>query len=340
MDRGEGPWRGSANLADAKRRLALYTRRVTTTIAHTTPPKYPDAIASARFAAHIQQALPVGCRVAILGLADDLGVRLNRGRPGAKDGPRAFREALSAYGSATGDSLDHVRVFDAGDVVPADGQGEAGLHETHRRVSAATEALLDLGLFPIAIGGGHDLTFPFVRAVVEWHRKHRSSAPFAGVYFDAHLDVRESVGSGMPLRRIIEWCGVRELHNYGYSPLVNSREHAQWFKQHGGVTHAHEERGISLRRLPNQPMFASFDLDVIDMAFAPGVSAMNPAGWTPRHAEHAVMALGRDFRVKCFDLMELCPAHDDNARTARLAAHLFLSFLRGYAERPAEVGVS
>lgn len=313
---------------------------MTTTIPHTTPPRYPEGIAPTRFASHIQQAMHVGCRVGLLGLADDLGVRLNNGRPGAGEGPAAFRAALAKYGAATGDSLDSVRVFDAGDIVAADGSAEAALHETHRRVSAATEAVLDLGLFPIAVGGGHDLTFPFVRAVVEWHRKHRGAPPFAGVYFDAHLDVRENVGSGMPFRRIIEWCGVRELHNYGYSALVNAREHTQWFRQHGGVLHAHEERGINFRNLPNQPLFASFDLDVIDMAFAPGVSAMNPAGWTPRHAEHAAVTLGRDFRVKCFDLMELCPAHDDQGRTARLAAHLFLSFLRGLAERPAEVGAS
>ena len=76
------------------------------------------------------------------------------------------------------------------------------LEATHRRVTAATTALLDAGLFPIAIGGGHDLTFPFVRAIAAEH------SGLAGVYFDAHLDVRETRGSGMPFRRLVEDCGV------------------------------------------------------------------------------------------------------------------------------------
>ena len=38
--------------------------------------------------------------------------------------------------------------------------------------------------------------------------------------------------------------------------------------------------------LPPGDSFASFDLDVIDAAFAPGVSAINPCGWLPPQAEH------------------------------------------------------
>jgi arginase family enzyme len=50
--------------------------------------------------------------------------------------------------------------------------------------------------------------------------------------------------------------------------------------------------------------------------------------------EHAALLAGQDPGVRCFDIMELCPAHDEGGRTARLAAHVFLSFLRGFAGRP------
>ena len=72
-------------------------------------------------------------------------------------------------------------------------------------------------LFPIAIGGGHDLTFPFVRAVIEFWRT-RGIDIGSGVYFDAHLDVRDTPGSGMPFRRLIEDCGVNALVNFGPQP--------------------------------------------------------------------------------------------------------------------------
>jgi formiminoglutamase len=177
----------------------------------------------------------------------------------------------------------------------------------------------------------------------------------AGVYFDAHLDVRETVGSGMAFRRLVEDCHVSALRVAGLNELANSGAHRAWFAQHGGVVlgegarardvlgERHEmvrqEGGTYSVRGPEVPggseLFASFDLDVLDAAHAPGVSALNAAGWTVVRAEEWMHALGRERRVRCFDLMELNPAFDPDGRTARVAAHLFLTFLRGLAERDA-----
>lgn len=273
-------------------------------------------MAAGKFAATIARESPEGCTVALLGLPDDTGVKLNHGRPGAAGGPAAFRAALASYGTA---QPDWPKVFDAGDVIP----GET-LEETHERVSEAAAGLLDLGLFPIAIGGGHDLTFPFVRAVAEyWPRP-------AGLYFDAHLDVRATDGSGMPFRRLVEDCGVPALHLHGFRPLVNSQEHLEWFREHGGQLYP-DEAEVRLPEAKN--LFVSFDLDVLDVAHAPGVSAINPVGWTVREAEAWVKACGKSDAVHCFDLMELNPAFDPDNRTARVAAHLFLTFLSGFAQR-------
>jgi formiminoglutamase len=288
-------------------------------IPHTSPAKWPTKISPGRFAATIRRDSAAGCAVALLGLPDDTGVKLNHGRPGAAAGPAAFRAALARYGAAEAVAGRLPRVFDAGDVRPG-----RSLAETHRRVTTATAHLLKLGLFPIAIGGGHDLTFPFVRAVAAKFPR------LAGLYFDAHLDVRETVGSGMPFRRLVEDCGVSALHLHGFRPLVNSREHFAWFTGHGGMAHP-AAAPVALPAARN--LFVSFDLDVLDAAHAPGVSAPNPAGWSVRAAEAWVRACGASPRVRCFDLMELNPAHDPEGRTARVAAHLFLTFLAGFADR-------
>ncbi|HVZ63165.1 MAG TPA: formimidoylglutamase [Lacunisphaera sp.] len=285
-------------------------------VPHTKPARWPRDIAPGRFAASIRTDSPAGCQVALLGLPDDTGVQLNHGRPGARDGPAAFRSALAAYGVA---QPGWPRVFDAGDVTSA-----RSLEATHDRVTAAAGVLLDAGLLPVAVGGGHDLTFPFVRAATD------RLGSLTGIYFDAHLDVRETRGSGMPFRKLIEECGVRRLHLHGFRPLVNSAEHLAWFEAHGGRVHRSHSRPV----LPKgRHLFASFDLDVIDAAYAPGVSALNPCGWTPAEAEAWVRACGADARMRCFDLMELNPRHDHGGRTARLAAHLFLCFLAGFATR-------
>lgn len=287
---------------------------------HTSAPPWPGDVPAGRFASTIRTDSSDGCTVALLGLPDDTGVRLNNGRTGAAGGPKAFRAALARYGVADSAAGALPRVFDAGDVMPT-----GSLDKTHERVTEVTTALLDRGLFPIAIGGGHDLTYPFVRAVAARYPK------LAGIYFDAHLDVRETAGSGMPFRRLVEDCGVSALHLHGFRPLVNSLEHLDWFRAHGGRTHP-ENAKVALPRAKN--LFASFDLDVLDAAHAPGVSALNPAGWSVCEAEAWVRACGADPRVRCFDIMELNPAHDPDGRTARVAAHLFLSFLQGFAQRP------
>lgn len=288
-------------------------------IPHTRPGRWPADIAPGRFAATIARTDATGCRVALLGLADDLGVQLNRGRPGARHAPRAFRAALARYGAAEPAYGPLPRVFDAGDILPG-----RTLDETHARVTTATTALLDAGLFPLAVGGGHDLTYPFVRAVAARHPR------LAGIYFDAHLDVRDTPGSGMSFRKLATECGISALHLHGYRPLVNSREHYEAFLALGGRLYPD---GSPVRLPRARALFASLDLDVLDAAHAPGVSALNPAGWTVREAEAWVRACGASRTVRCFDLMELNPAHDPDGRTARVAAHLFLSFLSGFATR-------
>jgi formiminoglutamase/guanidinobutyrase len=55
----------------------------------------------------------------------------------------------------------------------------------------------------------------------------------------------------------------------------------------------------------------------------------------PAYAVGLARAAGRHPAVRHFDVMELCPVHDEGDRTARLAALLVLAFLAGLAERPA-----
>lgn len=329
-------WGEPRHVGKAAQSPGTYTAGV---IPHVAPPVWPSSVRQGRFASTIvqnttemvedrgAQAQLKKCRVALLGIPDDTGVELNHGRAGAKMGPHALRQALTRYGAAAPldepkDRPAFPRVFDAGDVVVG-----ADIDETHERVTEATEALLEMGLFPIAIGGGHDLTFPFVRGVA------RVFGPLTGVYFDAHLDVRPEAGSGMSFRALLENGLARKLHCLGVDPLSNTREHFEYFKGKGGSLEVFEAAKWPGAAAGAERQFVSLDMDVIDMAYAPGVSAMNPCGWSPERIAGYVEAAGRCEAVKCFDIMELNPAHDADGRTARLAAHLLLRFLRAFAER-------
>lgn len=314
-------------------------------IPFTTPPVYPP-VPPGRFAQTIvragtgepdQPGAAAGvekCRVALLGLADDTGVAMNHGRPGARDGPAAFRAALSRYGvTARMDEADGAagwpKVFDAGDVVPG-----RTLHETHERVTTAVMAVLALGLLPVGVGGGHDLTFPFVRALHR-HRRERlgDARPLAGVYADAHLDVRPEPGSGMPFRALLTHGYAGRLVNVGVNRLVTARDHYEFFRAHGGRCAGVEELAAP-GALVHGADFASIDLDVLDASSAPGVSALNPAGLRVSEVAGLCEAAGRCASVAAIDFMEFNPVYDADHRTARVLAHLVLSFLSGLAARP------
>jgi len=287
-------------------------------IQHTRRMQWPKT-QSGRFGSLIKTDSPEGCTVALLGVPDDTGVALNHGNPGAAQGPDAIRVAITRYGTSEPDDWVWPGVYDAGDVVTG-----ADLTETHRRVTHAAGELIDAGLFPIMIGGGHDLTFPFVRATAERYEAMN------GIYLDAHLDLRDEEGSGMPFRRLIEQCGVKRLDVIGLNPMVNSREHTRWFHSHGGRVDAL----LSHDEWPGENIFFSLDMDVIDAAAAPGVSAQNPMGLAVSDIAQWVFAAGANEKIRCFDIMELCPPKDHEGRTARIAAHLLLTFLKGFASRP------
>jgi formiminoglutamase len=306
----------------------------------TQPGSWP-AMRPGRFAQTIRTDSPQGCQIALLGLPDDTGVRLNLGRPGAAAGPAAFRNALAATGT-TWDTARQialaVRVFDAGDVLPATGDDEAALLATHARVAAIATQLHQLGLTVVGIGGGHDLSLPGISAL-----STHAGGPLGGVNLDAHLDVREKVGSGMPFRRLIEggWLDPKRFVELGLGRFACDRGDVEWLRQQGARLVLAEDvarDGVRTAEVLSVALaggtgFVSIDLDGLDAAFAPGVSAPNPFGLGVGDAVALAEAAGRDARVRHFDLMELCPPHDLGGRTARTAAYLFLSFVSGYQQR-------
>lgn len=220
--------------------------------------------------------------------------------------------------------------LDAGDVNVEPSLELAAIHD---RIREAASALHALGVITVAIGGGHDSTYPYVGAACA------TRGVAAGLYFDAHLDVRPDPGSGMPFRSLVTRCGVRSLSCFGMDPFSNTAEHAAWFAAHGGVAQpslAALPAAIEREAAASPALFVSLCLDALDMSAAPGVSAPCPAGLSPGEMCAAVRTLGRCGRVVSFDLMELSPPHDEGGRTARLAARLFLEFCSGVASRGAE----
>jgi agmatinase len=89
-----------------------------------------------------------------------------------------------------------------------------------------------------------------------------------------------------------------------------------------------EEYGRRVReRVGDAPAFLSFDIDVIDPAFAPATGTPEVAGLTPHEALGLLRALA-GMRFRGFDLVEVAPAYDGPGQgTALVAANIAYEFL-------------
>jgi agmatinase len=70
-------------------------------------------------------------------------------------------------------------------------------------------------------------------------------------------------------------------------------------------------------RIGDGPVYMSFDIDVLDPAFAPGTGTPEVAGLYPREALAFLRALA-GIRFTGFDLVEVSPAYDAPGQTTAL----------------------
>lgn len=272
-------------------------------------------------------------RIAILGLPYDGGIP---SRPGSRFGPRAFREALAAYGSYDGERA-LPEVLDLGDLRLPTMNGAAA----HGRIERAARTTFAAGARPLFVGGDHGCTGSVIRGLAAARPELRLGL----ITLDAHLDVREyddeaSLSSGTPFRRALETgiaAGSRTAM-IGIRRFANSQHYLAWARAQGisvvtvDDVAAEGAGAVATEALHSvcgdaDALYLSVDLDAADAAVAPGVSAPGVGGLTAREMIDLVRTVAADARLIGADIMELSPPYDQDARTARLAARLALELL-------------
>ncbi len=256
--------------------------------------------------------------VSVLGIPYDANSSFLRGPAQA---PAAIRQAFhsdsSNYFTETGiDLKNHSGWKDVGDVSFVK---EEGFFDTIKNsvVHAAQH-----GEQLLALGGDHSITYPVVSALAKSH------PGLTILHLDAHPDLYHNFegnphSHASPFARILENKLVHRLVQVGIRTMnQHQREQAERF----GVE-VIEMKGWneSIRFDWSGPVYLSLDLDVIDPAFAPGVSHHEPGGFTTRQ----VIQLLQSLRVQLVgaDLVELNPTRDVNGVTAMVAAKLFKEML-------------
>jgi agmatinase len=252
----------------------------------------------------------------LVGVPFDANSSYLRGAAGAPAVIRsAFHSSSSNYWSELGVDLGAEAIYeDAGDLQ----FGQDAFAQIESRVGQ----LVDRGLRPLSLGGDHSITFPLVRAV------SKRVPDLTILHFDAHPDLYDDFENNRhshasPFARILEERLAKRLLQVGIRTLNrHQREQAERF----GVEIIEMRNVPALEKMKVQgPVYISFDMDVLDPAFAPGISHREPGGMSVREAITHLHAIKG--HVVGADLVEFNPAQDVSNVTAMVAAKLVKELL-------------
>ena len=181
---------------------------------------------------------------------------------------------------------------------------------------------MDRGLRPLSLGGDHSITLPLVRAV------SKRVPGLTILHFDAHPDLYDDFENNRhshasPFARIMEEKVAKRLLQIGIRTLNrHQREQAERF----GVEIIEMRNVPALEKMKVQgPVYISFDMDVLDPAFAPGISHREPGGMSVREAITHLHAI--EGQIVGADLVEFNPAQDVSNVTAMVATKLVKELL-------------
>jgi agmatinase len=278
---------------------------------------------------------PTGVDVGFVGVPFDTATSY---RSGARFGPEAMRSASSLlrpwHTALEVDVFAGRSVADLGDLAITPGNAE----KTAGQIADGIGALLKAGVTPIVLGGDHSIVLGELRAHAE-----AAGEPLALVLLDAHADTwdhyyGERYFHGTPFRRALEegllapersfLAGMRGPL-YAASDLGDARE--MGFE----IVQGDELRSMSpdeyARRVRSRAgsgaAFFSFDIDVLDPAFAPATGTPEVAGLLPHEALAFIRSLA-GMRFSGFDVVEVSPPYDNAGQvTALLGANIAYEFL-------------
>jgi agmatinase len=270
-----------------------------------------------------------GAAFSVAGVPLDIGTT-NRG--GARDGPAAIRRAsrMLVDGVHPRHWVDprDLDIADLGEFGIALGDLPASLALIEQQ--AATCAHL------VALGGEHGITLPLLRALVR-----RLGGPVGLLHMDAHVDTWEtnfgqSLAHGSVFFHALNEGLVdpRRMIQLGIRSPVD-RGTWDWTLAQGvtivTAQEAHESTPAALAAqvrevLGDGPCYLSFDIDVLDPAFAPGTGTPEVGGLATWQAQGLLRRLG-GLAWAGMDIVEVAPAYDHAEITALAGATMAWEYL-------------
>jgi agmatinase len=227
-------------------------------------------------------------------------------RPGARFGPFAIRRAswgIETFSPYFQRDLSQCSLHDMGDLELPLGEKKISLGLIRKTLGK----ILSKKKFPILLGGDHLITLPIIEEILSiYPRLHL-------IQIDAHTDLREdylgeSLSHSTVMKRVIERLGEGRLFQIGIRSGIEE-EFKLAKKMKSIVSLEPGSLSSMIKRLRNQPVYITLDLDVMDPSLLPGVGTPEPGGLTFQEFISLLKKL-QDLHVIGFDIVELTPDYD------------------------------
>jgi agmatinase len=285
--------------------------------------------------------------VAIMGIPMDTG----SGARGAAYGPRAVRTGTMYKGNSLVEPphmhtmvspTNSLKMVDYGDIAVDQLSLERSLGHIREMVRGVAAA----GTIPVIVGGDHSLMYPDVAGVVDVY----GAGNVGVVHFDAHYDAGKGgshlLSHGQPVQRLFqeELVPGKNFIQIGLRGFWPGREGFEWMREHGLRYHTMAEiekngwdyvmeRAMKEALEGPEYIFISFDIDVLDPAYAPGTGTPEPGGLTTREVFPIIRRLCAEKNVVGFELVEVNPLVDPGYTTSQNADRILRECLTGIAMR-------
>jgi len=274
--------------------------------------------------------------ICFIGFASDEGIERNKGNVGAAEGPNSIRREMCNFPKTRED----VTLYDAGNIFCID----EDLKGAQKALSTAVSKIIALGMFPIVLGGGHEVAFGSYNGLLDVVSRYQKKPKIGIINFDAHFDMRpyeEQTSSGTMFLEIANQCKERDLDfSYfvlGIQKYGNTRSLFKTADKFGvkyilardinDYKELEVKNKLNMFIEENDHIYVTICTDVFSSAYAPGVSAPQPFGIHPKSGRELIRHIAGTGKTVAFDVAEVSPRYDSGNITSKLAAILIFEVI-------------
>ncbi|MDQ6906930.1 MAG: agmatinase [Chloroflexota bacterium] len=259
-------------------------------------------------------------------------------RAGTRFGPQALRHASAlggSYNPGRGIELhEMLDMVDAGDiqVIPAN------IEKSFDQIANAVSYIHERGVFPVVLGGDHSIGYPDVRGMAPY-----IDGNIGIIHFDRHSDLTETTldermhGSPFFHATNIPNAPATNLVQIGIGGWTGSKPGMKVARErHATVITVDDIDHYGIERIMEyaleiawqkaRTVWLSFDIDVMDPAFAPGTGTPEPGGLLPREV-YRMLRLATREGLAGMEIVEVSPPYDVADITALLGGRVVMEVL-------------